>query len=138
MSVAVMNTYEGKLVCRSKHLDSGSEIVTVAPKDNGGEGNLLYPTDLVGAAVGTCILTIMGLVADRLGVDIKGSTAHVVKEMAASPARRIGKLTVEVVVPNGAKITPEHRTRLEQGALGCPVKHSLHPDTQIDVAFKYL
>lgn len=128
-------TYEGQLHCVAKHGPSGNTLTTDAPKDNQGRGEAFSPTDLVGAAMGTCMLTIMGIYAGRHNIDISGATAHVTKEMVVAPVRRIGKLTVTISVPK--PVAAEHRQPLEKGALSCPVYSSLHPDVEKVVTFKY-
>jgi putative redox protein len=127
--------YEGQLRCRAEHMPSGAEIVTDAPLDNHGKGEAFSPTDLVAAALGSCILTIMGIVAERDKVDLVGTKVTVTKEMASKPERRIGKITVIINIPN--KISPENQLKLEQAADACPVKNSLHPDTEILIQFNW-
>jgi putative redox protein len=126
-------TYEGSLHCQAVHVPSGAKLTTDAPKDNMGRGESFSPTDLVATALGTCILTTMGLVAQRHGVDLNGATARTNKIMSTTGLRRITRLEVQVHVPRAADETT--RQRLEQAALHCPVHQSLHPDLQIDVMF---
>jgi len=138
MGVEIDIVYQGNLHCQATHGPSGSTLVTDAPVDNGGKGEVFSPTDLVATALGSCLLTIMGLVAKRNGLNVDGVSAHVTKEMAAAPVRRIGKLLCVVTVPNSAGISAEDRTKLEKGALACPVAQSLHPDTQVQIEFRYI
>lgn len=137
MSVEVKCAYEGELRCVATHGPSGTTLVTDAPADNGGRAASFSPTDLVATALGTCMLTIMGLVAQRHGLDIRGTRVKVVKEMASQPVRRIAVLGVEVSVPASAKLSADDKVRLERGAMQCPVKHSLHPDVEVRVEWKY-
>ncbi len=137
MSVEVDIVYQGELHCTATHGPSHQSISTDAPLDNGGKGAAFSPTDLVGTALGTCIVTIMGLVAKRNGLDITGTHVHVTKEMAASPIRRIGELRVTVTLPKGKPLSATDRERLEQAAQKCPVKQSLHPDIKMPVEFVY-
>ncbi|HPO16132.1 MAG TPA: OsmC family protein [Candidatus Hydrogenedentes bacterium] len=137
MSVEVDIVYKGDLLCEAVHGPSGNVIVTDAPVDNGGKGSAFSPTDLVGTALGSCIVTIMGLMAKRKGLDIDGTQVNVVKDMAAVPVRRIGALTVTITLPAGKVIAAEDRVRLENAAKTCPVKQSLHPDTQVNLKFIY-
>jgi putative redox protein len=134
--VEVTARYDGNLYCTANHTDSGATLRTSAPKDNQGEGNGFSPTDLVGTAMGTCMLTIMGLYARRQGFSIDGATVRVLKEMSATPPRRIAKLTVEFTVP--ATVPAEFRQRFEEAALSCPVHKSMHPDIQMPVTFRYV
>jgi len=133
--VEMQITYDGKLRCTATHGPSDTSMTTDAPKDNMGLGASFSPTDLVGTALGTCMLTTMGIVAQRHNIDLTGSTAKVVKEMVTAPTRRIGKLTVEITVPT--VLTEEQQTRLREAALHCPVHKSLHPDVQLPVTFKW-
>ena len=91
------------------------------------------PTDLVGAALGSCVLTLMGIVAKKLKIDIKGTHVTVVKEMALAPSRRIGKLTMTVKCP--FQFPPDVAQKLITAAEGCPVHHSLHPDIEQEFIF---
>lgn len=138
MPVEMTMKYRGDLLCSATHEPSGATIKTEAPKDNGGRGLQFSPTDLVGTALGTCMLTIMGLIAQRHGWDMTGAKVKVLKEMASVPVRRIGKLTVTVTLPQALiNLTDEDRTILEEGALACPVKASLHPDVEVAIKFDY-
>lgn len=128
-------TYAGDLHCSATHAPSGNTIATDAPKDNHGRGEAFSPTDLVAAALGACMLTIVGLYARRHQLDIAGATAHVAKDMVAAPARRIGTITVQLKLP--ASVPPEHRQALENAARACPVAQSLHPGVQKLVEFVY-
>jgi putative redox protein len=97
--VEIRIEYEGGLRCRAAHGPSGAILLTDAPVDNMGKGEAFSPTDLVATALGTCMMTIMGIAADRMGLDLRGATATVTKEMVTSPLRRIGKLAVTIKVP---------------------------------------
>lgn len=127
--------YEGQLHCKLTHEQSGSVIVTDAPKDNNGKGEAFSPTDLVAAALGSCIITVMGIVAARHQLDLTGTTADVTKEMIASPERRIGKISVTLKMSRG--IPGDKRAMLENAAHTCPVHKSLHPDIVTPIVFIY-
>jgi putative redox protein len=127
--------YTGGLHCRLTHGPSGSEIETDAPKDNQGKGEQFSPTDLVGAALASCILTTLAIVAERDGFSLQGATAEVTKEMVATPTRRIGSLSVHVTF--FSMIPAEAREKLERAAHQCPVHQSLHPDIKAPVLFTY-
>ena len=126
--------YQGEKHCEAKHEPSNAHIATDAPRDNNGKGEAFSPTDLVGAAMGTCMLTTMAINCEKEGVSITGSTVTVEKEMAANP-RRIAKLTVVMHLPQN--IPQDYRSKLEGFALNCPVKQSIHPDLQMPVTFHY-
>ena len=127
--------YGGALHCRLNHGPSGMEITTDAPKDNLGKGEAFSPTDLVAAALASCMLTTMGIVAQRKNFKLGEVTAQVTKEMTPAPPRRIAKLSVTIQMPKGH--SPEERVLLEHAATACPVHKSLHPEVQIPVKFEY-
>lgn len=133
--VEVNIEYEGSLRCNATHGPSGARINTDAPKDNMGKGEAFSPTDLVATALGTCMLTLMGITAQKHGIDLAGAKAKVTKEMVAQPMRRIGKLTVELHAPKVSN--EEDQRRLQASAMTCPVHKSLHPDVQIPVTFHW-
>lgn len=135
MSVEIDVRYEGKLHCTATHGPSKSSIATDAPLDNSGKGEAFSPTDLVGAALGTCIMTILGMVAERSGIDLTGTTIRVAKEMASEPSRRIGSLTVRVAYPAGLALSDAAAAKLEKAAAFCPVKQSLHPEVAVNMEF---
>lgn len=119
---------------RMTHGPSGTQLSTEAPKDNGGTGLSFSPTDLVGAALASCALTTMALVAGREGIPFGEASATVEKRMTPPP-RRIGALLLEVRMPAG--LSPEQRRRMEEAAQGCPVKRSLDPSVEAPVRFIY-
>jgi len=133
MAVEINVVYTGTLGCAATHGPSGQQLTTDAPVDNGGRGSTFSPTDLVATALGACMLTIMGLMAERRGLDLRGTQVHVIKEMVAAPVRRIGRLVVRITLPPDRPIDADDRTRLERAALLCPVKQSLHPDVAIPI-----
>ncbi len=133
--VQVDVVYLGGLRTELTHGPSGSTLRTDAPVDNCGLGELFSPTDLVGAALGSCVLTILGIYAQKHGLDVSGASASVQKEMTAVPVRRIAKLTTEINVPLPSD--HPHRESIERAILSCPVHASLHPDTQKPIVFHW-
>jgi putative redox protein len=133
--VEVKIDYEGTLRCRATHGPSGDTLITDAPVDNMGQGKAFSPTDLVGTALGSCMLTIMGIAARSMDIEIKGASATVLKEMVKTPQRRISKLAVTIHVPG--KFTDEQKQKLHNAALTCPVHRSLHPDVQLPIEFRW-
>ena len=127
--------YEGGLHCRLTHGPSGTVISTDAPKDNHGKGEAFSPTDLVAAALGSCMITTMALFAERHQVPLEGTKIEVTKEMIADPVRRIGKLGVYFHFPKG--IPHDQRSALERAALACPVHKSLDEKIIIEAKFDY-
>ena len=131
--VAIQIEYQGDFHCKAVHGPSGTELTTDAPKDNQGRGESFSPTDLVATALGTCMLSVMGIAARTLNLDITGATATVEKEMTAAPPRRIQSLTVKIHVPQSH--SSENKQKLERAAHTCPVHKSLHPDIQTPIEF---
>ena len=116
------------------HDDSGAVIQTSAPKDNAGDGAQFSPTDLVGTALGSCMITVMAIVAERKGIAFNSASFTVEKEMQTSP-RRIGRLGLAISLP--ASLLADERKILEAAAVTCPVHQSLHPDIDCDLSFEY-
>ena len=133
--VQIQVRYEGDLSCRAVHGPSGAELRTDAPVDNEGRGESFSPTDLVAAALGSCMLTIMGIVARRHEWDLVGTELSVVKSMVADPQRRIGTLEVLIRVPG--EFDEGQRKLLEKAALTCPVHHSLGLNVEKPVRFEW-
>jgi putative redox protein len=131
--VRIQTEYQGDLHCTSVHTPSKTELATDAPVDNQGRGESFSPTDLIATSLGTCMLTMMGIVARTLDVDLTGATATVEKEMSSAPPRRINRLTVAIRVPRTT--SPENQQRLENAAHTCPVKKSIHPDIETPIKF---
>jgi putative redox protein len=127
--------YEGQLRTEATHVASGTSIQTDAPVDNHGRGEAFSPTDLVGTALGTCILTTMAIVAERHQVDLKGSTVQVKKTMSQDAPRRIVQLDVALQLP--ASLSESDRALMERVAHTCPVALSLHPDIRQEIQFSY-
>jgi putative redox protein len=137
MGVRVEIEYTGNLRTVVTHGPSGDTFETEAPVDNGGTGMAISPTDLVAAAWGSCILTIMALVARKLEVDLTGAQVWVEKEMSTAPPRRIRSLKAVVTLPAGLSLSESDRETFEKSAEGCPVKHSLHPDVELQIEYVY-
>lgn len=137
MAVEIDITYEGGLHCAAIHEPSKQTLTTDAPVDNGGKGAAFSPTDLVATALGACMVTIMGLVAQRNNLNIDGLQVQVLKEMTADPVRRIGSLKTRLVFPRGKLLSVADRAKFEAAAKACPVKQSLHPDLKTPMEFVY-
>jgi len=127
--------YEKDLSTRCIHKLNGAEIATDAPKESFGRGLMFSPTDLVAAALGSCVLTLMGLAAKKMQVDISLARAQVSKEMVSQPLRRIGKLVVNVFCPQ--TYSQQIQEELEKAGRLCPVHNSLHPDIIQEFVFHW-
>ncbi len=124
--------YLGELRTECTHLRSGSTYITDAPTDNHGKGEAFSPTDTVATGLASCMITVMGIKARDLGVDLTGSTGEVTKHMAASP-RRISKVELDLYLPSG--VGEKHRKILENTGRTCPVAMSLHPEIEQVIRF---
>jgi putative redox protein len=133
--VAIQLEYQGDLHCKAVHGPSQTELATDAPTDNQGRGESFSPTDLVATALGSCMLTVMGIMARTLALDIAGTTASVEKEMTTSAPRRIASLAVKIHVPHA--LSAENQQKLERAAHTCPVHKSLHPDIETPIHFTW-
>ena len=126
--------YQGNLRTEAQHLRSGNKIINDAPLDNNGKGEAFSPTDTVCAALATCMLTVMGIRAQKEGFDLEDAIAEVSKEMASDP-RRISKITVHIRLKSNCE--SKMRKILEGIGRNCPVSKSLHPDLEQEVSFKW-
>jgi uncharacterized OsmC-like protein len=127
-------TYLGDLRTSSTHLQSGTEILSDAPLDNNGKGEAFSPTDTVANALASCMMTIMGIKACEMNVDLQGSTAAVTKIMNAEP-RRIG--AIEIYFDMVGTTDQKNKTILERSAMSCPVFLSLHPEIEKRITFDW-
>jgi putative redox protein len=128
-------TYRGGLRCEAVHGPSGQRLVTDAPVDNHGKGETFSPTDLVATAFGSCLFTIMGIVAEREKIDLTGMRVTVSKEMSAEPPRRIARLTARIVMP--CRLEEKQRVKLENAARTCPVHQTLQGNVEMPIEFVY-
>ena len=126
--------YLGDLRTESVHVQSGTKILSDAPIDNNGKGEAFSPTDLVANALGSCMMTIMGIKARDMNIAIEDSTASVTKIMQAEP-RKIS--AIEIVFE--MNYAPDDKTKiiLERAAMTCPVFLSLHPDIDKRISFNW-
>jgi putative redox protein len=129
----ITSRYEGQLRTLCTHEESGQTLRTDAPKDNQGKGEFFSPTDLVATALGSCLLTIMGIAAQKIGVDLTGTHAQVEKIMTSTPPRKIKALHALITCPHSFE--PKVQEQLERAALGCPVHASLHPEIEQRIEF---
>jgi len=131
----IKTKYEGDLRTRATHLASGTEIITDAPKDNHGKGEAFSPTDLVSAALGSCMLSIMGIAANTQQFELKNVTMDITKIMTSNP-RRIAEIEIQFHF-NGIQYNEHQKLILERAARTCPVALSLHPDLTQTISFNW-
>lgn len=134
MASVMHGVYQGEKRVELEHELSGSKFFTDAPPDNNGLGRAFSPTDLVGAAFGSCVLTVMSIGAEKLGIELPAMNFTVEKEMQAQP-RRVSRLSLVVHLP--AALSEDERKKLENIGNNCPVHKSLHPDVDAPVEYIY-
>jgi uncharacterized OsmC-like protein len=127
--------YNGNLRTTATHIQSGETITTDAPLDNNGKGEAFSPTDLMSTSLGCCMLTIMGIVAERNGIDIKETTIEVEKIMEVNP-RRVGEIIIRFQFPAN-NYSDKEKQLLENAALTCPVAKSLNSELKQTISFGY-
>jgi putative redox protein len=127
--------YQGTLRTENIHTRSGSLVITDAPVDNQGKGEAFSPTDLVCTALSSCMLTTMGILAEREHIDLRGLHTEVVKIMSSNP-RKIAEIQIALSHPD-LKATEEQKKKLRQAALTCPVALSLHESVKQTVTFNF-
>lgn len=129
----VTSLYQGDYRSISTHLQSGTALITDAPTDNHGKGESFSPTDLVATALGTCIMTILGIYAQKHSLDFKGMKTEITKTMTDNP-RRIGKIDIVITMPD-IRLDAFQKTELETITRSCPVCLSLHPEIEKNISF---
>ena len=130
----IQTLYLGDLRTEITHVQSGNRVITDAPTDNNGKGEYISPTDMVAAALGSCMLTLMGIAARRLEIDLKGTRVEIQKGMAAEP-RRIAEIRLDFYLPGD--YSDKDKNILQGAAETCPVGKSLHPDIRQAVTWHY-
>jgi putative redox protein len=133
--VTMTGIYIGELRTEVTHLKSGNKIITDAPPDNNGKGEAFSPTDLTCASLNSCMMTLMGIVANREGINLSGLKSQIVKIMAANP-RKIAEIQI-VFTHEDLKATTDQKEKLKRAALTCPVALSLNDSIQQVVEFRF-
>ncbi|MDW8295686.1 MAG: OsmC family protein [Raineya sp.] len=136
MKPQIESIYLGDLRTEATHIASKNKIITDAPTDNNGKGEAFSPTDLVCAALGSCMMTIMGIVAQRDNISLEGVTWKTTKIMASHP-RRIAEIHVHFHFPANINLTSAQKQKLENAARTCPVALSLASEIKQEVSFEY-
>ena len=126
--------YEGDLRTKATHLASGSEILTDAPIDNQGKGEKFSPTDLVATAIGSCMLTIMGITSNVHNINIDGALVRVEKIMGKDP-RKINQINLEIIFKSS--VSNKDKIILERAAKHCPVAKTLEGNIEENIKFIY-
>ncbi len=134
-SIMASAEYLGNLRTKATHLKSQNSIITDAPTDNNGKGEAFSPTDLVSAALSSCMMTIMGMLAEKEGINLTGLKAEVVKVMTANP-RKIGEIKINFFHPN-LIATEEQKQKLKNAAHTCPVAISLSENLKQIISFNF-
>lgn len=124
--------YNGALRTTCTHLKSGSDFETDAPPDNNGRGERFSPTDLMATSLATCMITVMGIKARTMNLDLDGVKIEVEKIMKANP-RRIGGINLSFHIPESLDVDEKTKTILKNTGNTCPVQLSLHPDIEVNV-----
>ncbi len=133
--VSMTGIYQGDLRTEVTHLRSGNKVITDAPPDNNGKGEAFSPTDLTCASLNSCMMTLMGMLAQREGIELRGLRSEIVKIMAANP-RKIAEIQVTFFHDN-LTATDVQKEKLKRAALTCPVALSLGEDVKQSVTFNF-
>ena len=126
-------TYEGQQRCTAVHAPSKKKIVTDAPTDNGGRGQNFAPSDLLAAALGSCMLTYIGKAGDKNGWDVTGTRIVLQKEMVADPLRRVGRITIDIYL--NREFEDRDMRILTNAVTTCPVKLSISDQIEVPITF---
>jgi putative redox protein len=133
--VSMTGIYQGKLRTEVTHLRSGNKIITDAPPDNNGKGEAFSPTDLTCASLNSCMMTLMGMLAEREGINLEGLKSEIVKVMASNP-RKIAEIHISFYHQN-LDATDVQKEKLKRAALTCPVALSLPDNLKQVVSFNF-
>jgi putative redox protein len=128
--------YEGELRTVATHLQSGTVIETDAPLDNQGKAQRFSPSDLVATALGSCMMTIMGIKARDMEIDLRGTKIEINKVMKADP-RRIGEIHLQFHFPESLLVNEKERIIFERAAKTCPVIYSINPEIKVEIVFNW-
>lgn len=131
----IKSSYLGNLRTESEHLQSGTKILTDAPVDNNGKGETFSPTDLVASALGSCMITIMGIIAERESISLEGLEWEVNKIMQPSP-RKIEEIKIDFKWKDPVKDSVFIQ-KLKNAAKTCPVALSLDPGIKQTLSFNF-
>jgi putative redox protein len=134
-----MNTinskYLGDLRTQAVHVKSGNLLITDAPTDNYGKGEAFSPTDLLCTALGSCMMTMMGIYARKEQLDLDDLSIEITKYMSNSP-RKISAVDVNFSWPKPVG-SHEQREKLKHIARTCPVALSLHESVEQNIEFGF-
>ena len=129
--------YLNDLRTNAIHLASGNTIVTDAPVDNHGKGEAFSPTDLAATSLAACMITVLGIHADKNGINMNTTHAEVTKIMSIEGPRRFVGIDVQLEIVTTEEMDEKQRIILERVAKTCPVSLSLHPDIQQNIAISF-
>lgn len=132
----INTVYTGNLRTEAVHEQSGTKLITDAPLDNHGKGESFSPTDLLATALGSCMLTIMGISAETYGYSLEGTTIATEKIMGTNP-RRVVEIKIDITFPKDNNYTDQQKRVIEAAAKTCPVYNSLHPELKKTITFNY-
>jgi putative redox protein len=133
--VSMNAIYTGGLRTEVTHLKSGNKIITDAPTDNNGRGEAFSPTDLTCASLNSCMMTLMGILAEREQINLTGLKSDIVKVMAANP-RKIAEVQITFTHEN-LVATDIQKEKLKRAALTCPVALSLNDELKQNIIFNF-
>jgi len=134
--VRIELTYHGELRVNATHELSGETLHTDAPLDNKGKGQSFSPTDLLATALGSCMLTIMGITAEEKSIQIEGTQVEVIKHMSTDLPRRVAQLDIKMTIPHA--LDKREMSILRHAAETCPVAKSIHPELKINLTIQCL
>tara|TARA_R110001599_G_scaffold293529_4_gene497411 strand:- start:1551 stop:1955 length:405 start_codon:yes stop_codon:yes gene_type:complete len=133
--ITVKSKYTGNLSTEAVHVKSGNGIVTDAPVDNNGKGEAFSPTDLVAAALGSCMMTVMAIAGEKKGLNMEGMNVESTKIMSANP-RRISEIQLDFFWSD-CSLSDKDREWIKEIGLTCPVAQSLREDLKQSIEFHF-
>lgn len=130
-------SYTGELRTLATHLHSNSKFETDAPLDNQGKGERFSPTDLIGTALASCIITTIAIRAKEFETRLIGLVINTEKIMAANP-RRISAINLTFTWPASSIFDQKEQIKMNEIAETCPVKESIHPSIELNINYNLI
>ncbi len=129
-------SYQHPLRTTNMHLASGQTIMTDAPQDNHGLGQMFSPTDLLSTSLAACVATIIGIHVNSKDYELISIDANIQKKMASQP-RRVAAIKIEFIIEVSSVASDQDLVLLERSGRACPVAKSIHPDVVQDLSFTF-
>lgn len=100
-----------------------------------GEGVEFSPASLFGISLASCMLLSMGAIAQRDGIDLKGTTVDIRFSGLDKTFPHVDSITLAFYIPQA--LPESEQSKLERAAALCPIRQSIDADTLVSTTFHY-